>query len=287
MLVLMRLTVLAVLLFLLAPAAPGMAQQLARTSFHAADYFSLDDLARNLGTVTGQLGGSTVLRTGFGILTLFTDTGEWLWSAEGSAGSAEGRLALPPVQSGGTLWVPLELLDILGATVSGVVVVLPDRTRLLLTEPAQPGAVAAPPPASAPLAASELIELGNGVNALRLNHGSQSLLITDLGLLSLVQPAERSSFDQFMQELSGYRPLYFVLSAATAGTYSAEFTVRQGSLERELSSGAGVVLLRGDTETVAPGRPVSGLILLPETTNLRAPLQVQWQHLSAAMIFRR
>ena len=155
------------------------------------------------------------------------------------------------------------------------------------------GALAGPPAAVAvqsdpqSLAGSELVELGNGVSALRFRAGTQSVLITDLGLLALVQPAERSRFDEFMRELSGYRPLYFVLSAAEQGETSLEFTVRQGSMSRKLTEGDGVVLLSGDPATVAPGKPVSGVLLLPGTTNLRAPLQLQWQHLSAGMIFRR
>lgn len=282
-------TVLAFLLLL----GGGAARQLARLNMLSGEYVSVDDLARNLGTVATRLGSSVVLRTGFGILTLFEAEADYLWLPDGASEPEERRLSLPPVHRGETLWAPLELLPALGATISGVVVIMPDRTRLVLTEPGElPPATATPQeapnlPAVRPASTGGPVELGSGVMGLRLSTDDQSVLITDLGLLSLIQPERRHSFDAFMQELNGYRPLYFVITAAAEGSASMDFRVRQGSSERALRVGDGVVLLQGDPDNVAPGQPVSGVLLLPETVNLRAAVQVQWQQQSSGMIFRR
>ncbi len=293
--VMLRKTVCMLVLCLLF-AGSGAARQVARISLLGLDYVSADDVARNLGTVATRLGSSVVLRTDFGILTLFEGEADYLWLPGSSGEPEERRLSVPPQRRGDTMWVPLELLTAIGATVSGVVVIMPDRTRMVLSEPgampataaAEEGLEALPaPPPGLPAAGTEQVDLANGVSALRLSTGSQSVLITDLGLLSLVQPEQRSSFDEFMKELSDYRPLYFVITAATEGSYSTDFRIQQGSLVSELRIGNGVVLLQGDPDMVAPGQPVSGVLLLPQGINLRASVQVQWQQRSAGMIFRR
>lgn len=268
------------------------AQQLRRTSVYGLDYVSVTDLARGLGTAATRLGSSVTVRTGFGILTLFEGEAGFLWRAEGSSEPRELRLSAQTVAGADGLWVPLELLQVIGATVSGVVVIMPDRTRLVLESsaalPAAPEQLPAGAAPALPAAGSSgAIELGAGVRALRFVEGDQSVLLADLGLFGLLQPGRRASFDAFMQELSGYRPLYFVLSASSEGSYSLEFTFVQDSRVTRLGPDDGVVLLQGSGEAVTPGDPVSGIVLLPETTNLRRPLQVQWQQQTASMVFRR
>ena len=196
------------------------------------------------------------------------------------------------VELAGELWAPLSLIGQLGGTVSGIVVIMPDRSRLLLND----GPVSQPAPAAADPAPAHVVRvpqangtvpLANGVQALRLHALGQSVLLADLGLLALAYPDQRVAFDSFNAGLSGYRPLYFVLSAGVAGPAHLEFNLDQGSLSTRLAPEDGVVILQGDPREVGPGQPLSGILLLPLATNLRAPLQVQWLDQTMSMVFRR
>ena len=259
----------------------AMAQTLDVLTRFGIDYVNADQLAQGLGTVATRLGSSAVIRSGSGILTVFEGEQNYLWQAAGQTGIREGMLAAPTFESDGGLWLPVSLIAELGGTVSGVVVVMPDRTRLLLG----PGAEgAAQSPATAGV---ELVPLGGGVEALRLQAGGQSLLLVDLGLLSLAQPAERSRLDGFNAGIDGYRPLYFVLAASEATEPALELTVSQSGVTTRLNRDSGLVLLAGDPASVAPGSPLSGVALLPATTNLFLPLLVQWQEQNAETVFRR
>lgn len=270
-------------LFLLLNSALG--QQLGSTELFGVPYVSVQDLARGLGTEATRVGQSVVIRSGSGILTLFVGQQDYLWLPAGMADTRERRMAAPTVEDDSRLWVPLTLVEDLGGSVSGIVVILPDRTRLLLTEAAGVE-VEGPRVPVAPMAA-EQVELDNGVLALRLQHQGQSVLLVDAGLLALALPEQRAGIDEFNAGITGYRPLYFVLSSSAETAASLEFTFRQGDSAVVLGPDDGLVVLRGDPASVAPGRPLSGVLLLPVTTNLRVPLQVEWQDRTASMVFRR
>src|SRR5690554_3754679 len=126
----------------------ALGQQLATTQVFGVSYVNVADLARGLGTSATRLGTSTVVRTGFGILTVFAGEQEFLWQETAGSETTELRLSAPVLDLSGELWAPLSLLEQLGGTVSGIVVIMPDRTRLLLAAaPAEPAA-AAPEPAT-------------------------------------------------------------------------------------------------------------------------------------------
>lgn len=266
----------------------AFAQQVAETELYGVRHFSVHDLARGLDTAATRIGSSVTVRTGFGIITLWAGERDWLWLPAGESEPHELRLSVPVTEAGGELWAPQELLVEIGASVSGVVLVLPDRTRLLLASET-PGAAtpvpALPPPGAT--ARSQIIDLDNGVKALRMTAGEQSVLLVDLGLLGLAYPGLRSDLDAFNAGLDGRRPLYFVLSASEPAEADLSFGVRQSGVNSRLDPMDGVVIVQGDAAAVAPGSSVSGVLLLPAATNLRGTVQVEWQQLTADMIFRR
>lgn len=263
------------------------AQQVAGLELQGVPHFSLNDLAGGLGTVATRIGSSVVVRTDFGILTAWVGERDWLWLPAGEAEPVERRLGVPVTEAGGDLWAPLQLLQDLGATVSGVVLIMPDRTRLLLTDGPAPPQQPASAPAPVVPGGSQVIELANGVRALRLTAGGQSVLLVDLGLLGLAYPGRRDDFDSFNASIEGHRPLYFVLSSDQAAAADLSFGIRQSGVNRRLDPADGVVIVQGDAGTVEPGKPLSGVLLLPAATNLRGMVQVEWQQLTADMIFRR
>jgi len=48
-----------------------------------------------------------------------------------------------------------------------------------------------------------------------------------------------------------------------------------------------LVVLSGDAARVSPEQPVTGVILLPTSFDLRRPMNVRWQDTSTSMQFRR
>lgn len=267
------------------------AQQVAASEFLGVRHFSVTDFARGLGTSATGFGNSVVVRTDFGILTLFTGERDYLWLPEGGTEPREYRAAVPVTEAAGHVWATMEILDTMGATVSGVVVVLPDRSRLVLTGNLPAGGAAAaslPPFQRAPAdSGSEVIELANGVRALRMTQGEYSLLLVDLGLLGLAFPEQRGELDAISAGLAGRRPLYFVLSADSPAPAVLSFSVLQPGMNARLEPPDSVVIVQGSQLELAPGSPVSGVVLLPAATNLRGPLRVEWQQVTAEMIFRR
>ncbi len=268
----------------------ALGQQLATTEVFGVSYVSVADLARGLGTGATSIGSSTVVRTGFGILTVFAGEQDFLWQDSAGSGTTELRLNAPVLELAGEVWAPLSMLEQLGGTVSGIVVIMPDRTRLLLADAtAEPPTLPQEPAAIAPprAAGSATVELANGVRALRLQAQGQSMLLVDLGLLALAYPERRPELDSFNAELGGYRPLYFVLGASTPGPANLEFRLSQAGMNATLGPDDGVVILQGDPARVGPAAALSGVLLLPPTTNLRLPLQVQWLQQTGALVFRR
>src|SRR5690554_749106 len=122
-----RLAVLLILMLLSLTSAQGVQVR----EFAGVTHVSLQDVATVLGEAATRVGDSVTLRTPFGVLTLFSGSQDGFWRAAAGGAEVELRLALPLREDRGALWAPLSLLTQLGGTVSGRVVVLPDRTRLL------------------------------------------------------------------------------------------------------------------------------------------------------------
>lgn len=252
-------------------------------------YLSVHDFGTALGAPPTELGPSVVLRTDFGTLTLFHGSSDYVWSSGLEAGPREGQLPAPVREDGGELWAPLGLVPALGGSISGRVVIMPDRSRLLLAD-AQTGA-AAPPllteDTPGPPARHAVVELANGVQALQLHGDSGSLLLVDAGLLALAFPDLRRELDVFNADAHGFRPLYFVFAAHEETAFPAAVTFRQEGLTETAEFSAETVVLQGDAAAVEPGGPLSGVLLLPVTADLRRPLRVQWQEVDSEFRFRK
>lgn len=264
--------------------AAASARQVSTTVLAGVPYLKVSEFAGALGTVPTVLGPSVVLRTGFGVATLFTGSSDYLWLPGGANEPFEGSLPVPVREQDGELWAPLELVDALGGSVSGVVAIMPDRSRLLLSE-LQPPAVAAVTPAAP--AGSRSVELGHGVRALQLSVPGRSLLLADAGLLGLALPEQRAALDEFNKAAHGSRPLYFVFAADAESAFDASVRFSQEGLEETASFEGELVVLAGDPAAVGPDSPLSGLLLLPVTADLRRPLRVEWLEAGALFSFRR
>ncbi len=273
-----RLAVLLILMLLSLTSAQGVQVR----EFAGVTHVSLQDVATVLGEAATRVGDSVTLRTPFGVLTLFSGSQDGFWRAAAGGAEVELRLALPLREDRGVLWAPLSLLTQLGGTVSGRVVVLPDRTRLLLEEAATPGFIPVPALPGAAVR-SENVELGNGVQGIRLFSGNQSLLLVDLGLLSLALPGQRAEFDSIMLGLQGERPLYFVLTSREDAPLDPELSLSQSGVTVRSE----MLAANGSFDSVGPESPVTGIVLLPERFNPRAQLTVQWQGVSATAVLRR
>lgn len=306
-------------LLILATGGTALAQGVATRMLAGHLHVSLDDIGARLGQAVTAFGSSLTVRSGFGNLTLWLDSREALWLPQGAVEPEILELPFPVHEAGDTLWAPVEVLTLMEATISGQVVIMPDRTRLVLALPAaaadiranpeppdsspgatappadglsgdagaQPGAGSGPGLPGAGLRDWEPVRLENSVPGLRLYSGSQSLLLLDMGLLGLAFPESRAQFDAFLAQAGTERPLYFVLTSSEHGPWDARFEFSQDGLNTVAEPPYDVVLLEGDLESVGPGATVSGVILLPSATNLRQPLQVEWQQVTAQIVFRR
>lgn len=240
---------------------------------------SLTQLAREFGQVPTVVGDSVTLRLPEGVLTLWEGEGALLWFPR-SGEPVEKELARPTTFSDGHWWVSTQLAAVLGGSVSGRTLLLPGRARLLLDLPGSLGA------SGASGAGSQQIRLPHNVQALSLTSGEQTLLLVDLGLLGLAYPDQQAEIDAFTVELAGQQALYFVLTSQTENSWEANFILQQGGTLLHLQHPWEVALLDGDEQLVAPARPVSGVMLLPASVNLRAALTVTWQDTAGTTVFR-
>lgn len=245
-------------------------------------YLAWSELAARLGYSTSGSEASLVVRTPGGILTVFAGSSEVLWSAPGQ-GEAELSLAAPVVQREGRWWVPEDLLATLELTVSEGALTTRDGRRLPLET------LAAAPSAAAETA---LVDLGNRVTGLAFyapgaaGPDTLSLLVLDAGLLALVRPEAQAALDAAEARFGDAHLLYFVVTALAEAGWTPQFVLEQSSARLELNYPFAVSLFSGDPARVTPEAPVSGVIVLPPSVNLRAPLTLVWQGLSGEVRFR-
>lgn len=237
---------------------------------------SLTQLSRNLGQLPSVIGDTVTLRLEVGVLTLFQGSREALWFARGSTEPDEVTLAAATLHHDGHWWVATELISILGGSINGRALSLPGHARLLLERDAN----------AASGSGNDTVLLANNVEALQLQQGPVSVLLADLGLLGLAFPEQQMKIDGFLAAQQGARPLYFVLTSSAASDWDGVFTFQQGTVQFTAGPQQ-LVILEGDPLTVAPQQPVTGVIMLPATLNLRSPLQVSWTETSGSITFRR
>ncbi|MFN2321807.1 MAG: hypothetical protein ABR510_02440 [Trueperaceae bacterium] len=242
-----------------------------------------DDLARALGAAWSDDGRAFTLRVATGVLTVFEGDVDALWQPAGGADPTVVSAALPARRIDDRWYVPEDLLGVLGARVDGALLHLPGgATRPLLL-----------PRTAVADAASELVPLGPGVEALRLfvNGGdgdaSVSLLVVDLGLLALAFPAQQSALDAVLRDLSAERALFLTVTATAQAAWQPAIYVVQNGRETLLAEPFAVQVLAGDPARVAPGEPVVAVAFLPDHLDLRRPLTVRWAGVSGTWTLRR
>ena len=248
-------------------------------------YLSLGEVALRLGYSTTRAGNSLTVRTPEGVLVVFAGSPDILYRRSGSAETlerSEQNLSAPVRLSGEAWYAPEDLFRLLGGEVSATDLKLAERSfplRFRQSAAVQAGARAA------------LSQIGQAPALSFYAPGEAgdetvSVLILDLGLLSLALPEQQRDLDNLMTKFRDEKPLYFVLTSLADTAWSAEFTVTQSGRSEPLRAPFGVRVLEGSAERVAPDAPVSGLLLLPGWVNVRRELELSWSGASAAVQFR-
>jgi hypothetical protein len=247
-------------------------------------YLAVHDLARALGAPVEASSGVLTLRSAAGVLTAFERAPDALWQRTGGA-SEEFSAASPVIVVDGVWYLPEDMVGVLGVTVHGDLVTLPDgRVRPL----------ALPRPAVVPDSlSSEVIALGPGVEALRLYASSPSgpesvsLLAVDLGLLALAYPEQRVALDAQLRQLRADKALFLVITSLGPATWDPAIYVVQDGVEVLLRAPLAVQVLEGDPGALAPDAPVAAVAFLPPGFDLRRPLQIRWAGASGSLTLRR
>lgn len=242
-----------------------------------------DDLARALGAVWSDDGRAFTLRVATGVLTVFADA-DALWQPAGDAEPVVVSAALPARRIDDRWFVPEDLLGVVGARVDGAVLRLPGGATRALRRPRTPIVDGA---------ASEVVALGPGIEALRLfvdgagGEASVSLLAVDLGLLALAFPEQQRELDAVLRDLWVEKALFLTVTATAEAAWQPAIYVEQDGRETLLAEPFTVQVLAGDPARVAPGEPVVAVAFLPDDLDLRRPLTVRWAGVSGTWTLRR
>jgi hypothetical protein len=248
-------------------------------------YLSVPELARAIGAPVEARDGVLTLRASAGVLTVFAGQPDALWQAAGSGRTDEVAAASPVLVADGGWYLPEDLVGLLGVSVDGDLVTLPSgQVRLLEV---------ARPPLPAPSRRSELVQLGPGVEALRLYaasaHGPDtvSLLAVDLALLSLAFPDQREALDLQLRDLHADKALFLVVTALGRAAWDPAIYVAQDGVEVLLRAPLAVQVLEGDPAAVTPARPVAAVAFLPGTFDVRRPMELRWAGATGVLTLRR
>jgi hypothetical protein len=283
-----RRPVLLLLLLLVAVAGPAGAASEAAIAARQEGiwrYLAATDLARALGAPVESADGVLTLRSRFGVLTAFARSPDALWTGAGAVGALEFSAASPVLVVDGAWYLPEDMVGVLGVTVGDDVVTLPGgQVRRL--------AVSRPRPL-ADTGSSEVLELGPGVQALRLYAASPagpdtvSLLAVDLGLLALAFPEQRVALDAQVRELHADKTLFLVVTSLAPAAWDPAIYVVQDGVEVLLRSPLAVQVLEGDPAALTPASPVAAVAFLPSSFDLRRPMQIRWAGASGSLTLRR
>lgn len=289
----------AVLVLLVALSAAALAQvaapgELRAARFAGSLYVELVDVARTTGATVTAGAGVLTFRGVLGVVTFFAGSADALHQRPGDAGPTEVALSAPVVESGGDWWAPLAAMELLGmAPGPGEgAVVLPDGTEAQLALEAFPGTQVPAPPAGGE-AAWEVDSLEGGLPALRFFSGETALTLIDLSLLPLARPDLTRAVDAALDAAwrsagsGGDSLLLLQVTALSDATWDATLRFSQGSRELEVRYPYRLLLQEGSAETVGPGTPVAGVVLLPAAFDLYRPLVVEWAGIPAEVTFRR
>ena len=261
------------------------AQQVSGWQEGGFDYIALADVARLEGFPVSQDATSLSVQSPAGVLVVFANSPDVLWQSSGSGGGDIG-LSVPVIARGGTWYAPPDAVELLGVTVVGNRVQLTDGRQVTV-------AYRSSRTLQTSVGRSQQVDLGNNVSALTLyapggaGEDSLSMLLADVGMLSLAFPDQRRDFDSVLTQFNEARPLFFSITAVAASPWQSEVTFQQQGRRFIARSPDTLVVLSGDAARVSPEQPVTGVILLPTSFDLRRPMNVRWQDASTAMQFRR
>lgn len=268
----------------------GFTESIPALRLAGVPYISLTELARSLGYSTSTSAGSLTIRSDTGVLVVFEGSPDAFWrsgSSQASLEESETSFSLPVHRQEEQWYAPEEVLLILGVRLQGSTLQLPQgRGQLTLEYP--PDTLNTSGPGS-----FEIVELGHGAYGLTLYGAGAagvdtlSLLLVDVGVLSLVYPEQQRELDTFMSTLEGGRPLYFVVTSVADGPWEASVTFMQEGRSFVAQPPYDLSVLEGERGLVGPARPVSGIVLLPGSFNLRAPITVQWGSSLAEFQFKQ
>ena len=243
---------------------------------------SLQEVARLAGYSWSESAGGLTVRAPAGILTVFIGSPDVLWRSAQGQRQEDGASLSAPVAEG--WYAPPDAFALLGMEVTDEGVRLPDgkQVRLRVRTPSLPQQSRN----------SEVVSLERGVSGLMLygrgpTNVETSLLLVDAGLLSLALPNERLALDGFLDEVEGYRPLYFVTTSLEPTAWQADVTFSQGGQSFTAKAPFNLSVLEGDAGQLSPDAPASGVILLPQWISLREPLSVSWMGAVGSFQFRR
>jgi hypothetical protein len=248
-------------------------------------YLAVTDLARALGAPVEARDGVLTLRSRAGVLTAFARSPDALWQRAGSPAAEEFSSGSPVLVVDGAWFLPEDMVSVLGVFVDGEEVTLPggDVRRLVVARPSL----------SPSVSASEVLELGSGVMALRLYASSPSgpdsvsLLAVDLGLLALAYPEQRVALDAQLRRLHADKVLFLVVTSLGRAVWDPAIYVVQDGVEVLLRAPLAVQVLSGDPDALTPASPVAAVAFLPSTFDLRRPLQIRWAGATGSVTLRR
>ncbi len=240
-------------------------------------YVSVSDLVSILGYSVSESSSSLTIRTPENVLILFADSPDISFAAN------EDTLSAPVLQQD-EWFAPDDVISFLGLSGLGNTITLSDGRTLSLEFPTVPTITSA---------RSAIVDLGNSVDGLAFYAAGSagpetvSVLLMDVGLMSLAFPEQQKTFDDLQQKFTSGKPIYIVITALAPSSWEAVFTLEQQGRVLEYSVPNSLTLLEGNAGTVSPESPVSGVFLLPDWVNLREVITVSWSGITATMQFRR
>ena len=260
----------------------AQAQTVSAIKRAGATFPSLQEVARAAGYSSSASAGGLTVRAPAGILTVFVGSPDVLWQGAQGRRQEDSASLSAPVAEG--WYAPPDAFALLNIKVTEESVTLPDgkTLRVRVRTPSLPRQSNN----------AEVISLGRGVSGLMLygqdrSGAKTSLLLVDAGLLSLALPNERLALDEFLDEVEGYRPLYFIASSLAPTSWQVDVTFSQGGQRFTAKAPFNLSVLEGDAGQLSPDAPASGVILLPQWVSLREPLSVSWMGAVGNFQFRR
>ena len=240
-------------------------------------------LALRFGWSVSASADAFTVRTQGGILTLFGASPDAVWQSVEATEPTTVPLSQPPRVHDGAWYAPLDALEVLGVEATAEAVAVPGGTAPL-----------AFPPQVADGAGYEVVDLGNGVNALRLFQPAPSgpdglsMLVADLALLALAMPEQQDVLDQVLTDgpMATDHPLLITVTSLAPVAWDPSLVFEQGGLRFEASHPFRFQLVEGSVDQVGPDRPAVGVALLPARFSLEEPLTVRWGDAAADITFR-